>query len=132
MTKYVIEALVILVFVFAALSAVLVMILAHRRRTVRVWQSPAGLHAGTPAGELPAGTGRVLPRRARHPDAAGVCCLQVPCSAACARRQATMDTAAYLSGMSDTLTHPNRVRQLIHEGQQLGYQDGEERDPRGW
>ena len=130
MTKYVIEALVILVFVFAALSAVLIMVLAHRRRTVRVWQSPAGLHAGTPAGELPAGTGGVVSRHAGRLDA--VCCLEVPCSAACAQRQQTRDTAAYLSGMSDTLTHPNRVRQLIHEGQQLGYQDGEEREPRGW
>jgi hypothetical protein len=132
LTKYVIEALVILVFVFAALSAVLVMVLAHKRRTVRVWQSPAGLHAGTPAGELPAGTSRVLPRRAGRPDAAGMCCLEVPCSAACAQRQQTKDTAAYLSGVSDTYTHPNRIRQLIHEGDQLGYQDSEAGDRRGW
>ena len=139
MTKYVIEALVILVLVFAVLSVVLVMVLAHKRRTVRVWQSPAGLPGGTPPAGLPAGSpfaglparaGRVMSGRAGRLDA--VCCLEVPCSAACAQRQQTRDTAAYLSGMSDTIAHPNKVRQLIHEGEQLGYQDGEAGDRRGW
>jgi hypothetical protein len=108
------------------------MVLAHKRRTVRVWQSPAGLHAGTPAGELPAGTGGVVSRHAGRLPAAGVCCLEVPCSAACARRQQTADTAAYLSGMSDTIAHPNRVRQLIHEGEQLGYRGSEAGEQPGW
>jgi hypothetical protein len=119
--KYLIEALVILVFVFAALAVVLIMVMAHQRRTVRSWQSPGGLAAmpgrHSPA-ELPAVTGRAV----RH-DAAGACCLVVPCSAECARRQQSVHTAAYLSGMSDTISNPNTVRRLVQEGQQLDYGD---------
>ena len=114
MTKYVIEALVILVLVFGALAAALLIALAHRRRTVPVWHSPAG---------LPAVPGRVVSGRARHPAMAGPCCLVVPCSADCARRQQSAHTAAYLTGMSDAHQHPNRVQQLVREGEQLGYRD---------
>jgi hypothetical protein len=121
--KYLIEALVILVFVFAVLAVVLIMVMAHQRRTVRSWQSPAGLAAmpgrHSPA-ELPALTGRAV----RHDAAA--CCLIVPCSAECARRQQSVHTAAYLSGMSDTIQNPNTVRRLVQEGQQLDYRDDAE------
>ena len=108
--SYLIEFLVILVLLFTAALCALVVYVLHTRRTVRTWQSPGNV--------------RILPGRPEQPrETAGTCCLEVPCSARCGQVQQSRHTADYLSGVKDAVEHPNRVRELIRAGQELGDQD---------
>ena len=108
--SYLIEFLVILVLLFAVALAVLCVWVLHTRRTVRSWQSPGNV--------------RILPGRPEQPrETAGTCCLEVPCSARCGQVQQSRHTADYLSGVKDAVEHPNRVRELIRAGEELGDQD---------
>ena len=108
--SYLIEFLVILVLLFGAVLAGLLVYVLHTRRTVRTWQSPGNV--------------RILPGRPEQPrETAGTCCLEVPCSARCGQVQQSRHTADYLSGVKDAVEHPNTVRELIRAGQELGDQD---------
>ena len=108
--SYLIEFLVILVLLFGAALAVLCVWVLHSRRTVRSWQSPGNV--------------RILPSRAGLArDSAGTCCLEMPCSARCGQIQQSRHTTDYLSGVKDAVEHPNRVRELIRAGEELGDQD---------
>jgi hypothetical protein len=108
--SYLIEFLVLLVVALVVALVALVLWVMHSRSTVRSWQAP---------GKAP-----VLAGKAEAADVAGECCFAVPCSADCARKQQTMHTATYLSGMQDMLQHPNRVRELIQAGEELAGDDG--------
>ena len=41
------------------------------------------------------------------------CCLEVPCSAECARRQQAAYTARYAQGAEDALRYPDAIRGLV-------------------
>jgi hypothetical protein len=100
------EFLLLLILILAITVCVLGYIVA-RRRSVASWPV---------TGNLPA---TVLHGRPAKHGVADACCLDVPCSQECARRQQTIHSANYAEGLRDALAYPNRVKQLIRQGREL-------------